>query len=290
MLRRHSNLRACFYDGGLSQPVQVVVPEAALPWREMDFSGFDELTRKEQLARFLSEDRAWRFDIGSAPLVRFTLIRFAANQHQLVITNHHILMDGWSLPVLLGELFEFYASNSPDNVLGRVTPYREYLGWIAAQDRAEAVAAWQNALAGLEEPTCLASVEPGGRATAPEQIVRELPEALTEALLQQTRSLGVTLNTILEGVWAMVLWKLSGQQDVVFGTTVAGRPAEIAGIETMVGLFINTIPVRVRLRPSEPLSNFFSRLQADQSQLVGYQHLGLTEIQRVTGLGSSSIR
>ncbi len=285
VLRRHSNLRACFYYGGLSQPVQVVVPEAALPWREMDFSGFDELTRKEQLARFLSEDRAWRFDIGSAPLVRFTLIRLAANQHQLVITNHHILMDGWSLPVLLGELFEFYASNSPDNVLGRVTPYREYLGWIAAQDRAEAVAAWQNALAGLEEPTCLASVEPGGRATAPEQIVRELPEALTEALLQQTRSLGVTLNTILEGVWAMVLWKLSGQQDVVFGTTVAGRPAEIAGIETMVGLFINTIPVRVRLRPSEPLSNFFSRLQADQSQLVGYQHLGLTEIQRVTGLG-----
>ena len=95
----------------------------------------------------------------------------------------------------------------------------------------------------------------------------------------------MTLNTILEGVWAMMLWKQSGQQDVVFGTTVAGRPAEIGGIQTMVGLFINTIPVRVRLNPGEPLSQFLSRVQAEQSQLVGYQHLGLTEIQRSTGLG-----
>ena len=284
VLRRHSNLRACFYYGGLSRPVQVVVSEVALPWHEMDFSGLDELAGKEQLARFLTKDRASRFDLGSGPLVRFTLIRLAANQYQLVITNHHILMDGWSLPVLVGELFEFYANKSQNFVLGRLTPYREYLGWIAAQDRAEAIAAWQSALAGLEEPTCLASVEPGGTALAPEQILRELPEAMTEALTRQARSLGLTLNSILQGAWAILLWKLSGQRDVVFGTTVAGRPAEIAGIETMVGLFINTVPVRVGLRPNESLSELFSRLQANQTELVAYQHLGLSEIQRVTGL------
>ena len=113
VLRRHSNLRACFYHGDLSQPVQVVVPEVALPWCELDLSGFEEWERQEQLARFLSEDRARRFDLGAAPLLRFTLIRLAAGQHQLVMTNHHILMDGWSLPVLLGELFEFYASDQP---------------------------------------------------------------------------------------------------------------------------------------------------------------------------------
>ena len=286
VLRRHSNLRACFYHGGLSRPVQVVVPEVALPWRELDFSEFEEREHQERLARFLSEDRARRFDTGTAPLLRFTLIRLAANQYQLVLTNHHILMDGWSLPVLLGELFEYYGSDRPDLILGRVTPYREYLCWLAAQDRVEAMAAWQKALMGLEEPTCLASsVESGDSSTVPEQIVQELPESLTETLLQQSRKLGVTLNTILEGVWAMMLWKQSGQQDIVFGTTVAGRPAEIAGIQTMVGLFINTIPVRVRLDPREPLNQFLSRVQTEQSQLVGYQHLGLTEIQRVTGLG-----
>ena len=170
--------------------------------------------------------------------------------------------------------------------LGRVTPYRDYLGWIAGQDRQGARAAWQRALEGLEEPTRLAAAEPGAGAPAlPEEIIVELPEALTEALSAQARTLGLTLNSVLQGSWAILLWKLTGRQDVVFGTTVAGRAAEIPGIETMVGLFINTLPVRVRVRPAEPLSELLSRLQDSQSQLIAHQHLGLAEIQSLAGLG-----
>ena len=113
----------------------------------------------------------------------------------------------------------------------------------------------------------------------------ELPEALTEALNRQARSQGLTLNTILQGAWAILLGRLTGRDDVVFGATVAGRPSEIAGIQTMVGLFINTLPVRVRLRPTEPLSELLTRLQDSQSQLIAHQHLSLAEIQRLMGLG-----
>ena len=167
-----------------------------------------------------------------------------------------------------------------------MTPYRDYLGWIAGQDRQAAQAAWQSALAGLEEPTRLAAAQPGAAAPAlPEEIIVELPEALTEALSRQARSHSLTLNTILQGAWAILLGRLTGHDDVVFGTTVAGRPSEIAGIQTMVGLFINTLPVRVRLRPTEPLSELLTRLQDSQSQLIAHQHLGLAEIQSLAGLG-----
>ena len=195
-------------------------------------------------------------------------------------------MDGWSLPVLVRELFLLYGQEGQSAALPRVTPYRDYLGWIAGQDRQAAQGAWQRALEGLEEPTRLAAAEPGAAAPAlPEEIIVELPEALTEALSRQARSHSLTLNTIFQGAWAILLGRLTGRDDVIFGTTVAGRSSEIAGIQTMVGLFINTLPVRVRLRPAEPLSELLTRLQDSQSQLITHQHLGLAEIQRLMGLG-----
>ena len=137
----------------------------------------------------------------------------------------------------------------------------------------------------MEEPTRLAAAQPGAAPALPEEIIVELPEALTEALSRQARSLGLTLNSVLQGAWAILLGRLSGRDDVVFGTTVAGRAAEIPGIETMVGLFINTLPVRVRLRPAEALSELLTRLQDSQSELIAHQHLGLAEIQSLAGLG-----
>ena len=253
LLERHANLRASFVHDGLSRPVQVIVPEVALPWCEVDLSGLGPAQCEERLAQLLAQERSLRFELGRGPLVRFSLIRLGLNQHRLLLSNHHLLMDGWSLPVLVRELFELYGQEGGQSAaLPRVTPYRDYLGWIAGQDRQAAQAAWQKALEGLEEPTRLAAAQPGAAPALPEEIIVELPEALTEALSRQARSHGLTLNTILQGAWAILLGRLTGRDDVVFGTTVAGRPPEIAGIETMVGLFINTLPVRVRLRPSEP--------------------------------------
>src|SRR4029077_1313400 len=157
---------------------------------------------------------------------------------------------------------------------------------LAAQDRQAAWAAWQRALAGLEEPSRLGGPEAGrARGGMPEQISCELSEAQTEALSHQARALGLTLNSVLQGAWAILLWKLTGRQEVVFGATVAGRPAELPGSEAMVGLFINTLPVRVRLRPRESLGEFFGRLQHEQAELMAHQHLGLAEIQSLAGLG-----
>ena len=285
LLERHANLRASFVHDGLSRPVQVIVPEVALPWSEVNLSGLGPAQCEERLAQLLAQERSLRFELGRAPLVRFSLIRLGLNQHRLLLSNHHLLLDGWSLPVVVRELFELYKHSGRSAALGRVTPYREYLGWLAAQDHHAAQAAWQSALAGLEEPTRLAAAQPGAAPALPEEIIVELPEALTEALGRQARSHGLTLNTILQGAWAILLGRLTGRDDVVFGTTVAGRPSEIAGIQTMVGLFINTLPVRVRLRPAEPLSELLTRLQDCQSELIAHQHLGLAEIQSLAGLG-----
>jgi hypothetical protein len=286
LLRRHSALRAGFHNEGLGRPVQVILPEVPLPWRTVDLSTLDGPAREEHLANFLAHDRAQRFELSCAPLLRFTLIRLALDRHQLVFTHHHIVMDGWSLPVLVKELLTLYVQRGDSGILPQVTPYGRYLAWIATQDPVKAQAAWQSELAGLEEPTLLAPVQPGRALTMPERITCELTEGLTQALTRQARAHGLTLNTILQGAWAILLGRLTGRSDVVFGTTVAGRPSQITGVETMVGLFINTLPVRVRLRPKQPLSELLTRLQDSQSKLIAHQHLGLVELQRLTGLGA----
>ena len=166
-----------------------------------------------------------------------------------------------------------------------MTPYRDYLAWLAGQDRAAAVAAWREALAGLEEGTRLAPPDPGRVPIAPEQIVLSLNAPLTTALTQQARQQGLTLNTFMQAAWGILLGRLTGRSDVVFGVTVAGRPPEIAGIERMVGLFINTLPLRLRLDPATSLLALLAQLQDAQSRLMAHQHLGLAEIQGLAGVG-----
>src|ERR1700682_5287668 len=283
--QRHGSLRAAFRHDNLSRPVQVIVPTVGVPWRSIDLSLLDAAAREQRWERLLLEDRAERFDFAAPPLVRFTVVRLGAERHRLLFTNHHMLMDGWSVPVLVQELLTLYARRGDGRALPRVTPYRDYLAWIAAQDRTAAVAAWSAALSGLEEPTLVAPHDRGQAAMLPERIMIALSESLTAALSQQGRTRGLTLNSYIQGAWAMLLGRLTGRDDVVFGITVAGRPPEIAGIESMVGLFINTLPLRVQLPPDKPLADLLSELQDSQSRLMAHQHVGLAEIQGLVGLG-----
>ncbi|HEX3220805.1 MAG TPA: condensation domain-containing protein, partial [Candidatus Limnocylindria bacterium] len=285
LLARHASLRAVFVHEGLSRPVQVIVPRVEARWRRLDLSLLDEARREERLASVLAQDRAERFDVGCAPLLRCSLIRLAAEQHRLVLTHHHLLMDGWSLPVLVRELLTLYAHKGDCGALGRVTPYRDYLAWIAAQDRAGAMSAWREALAGVEEGTRVAPPDRARVPLAPEKVTVALSERLSTALRQQARRQGLTLNTFFQTAWAILLGRLTGRDDVVFGVTVAGRPSEIAGIETMVGLFINTLPLRIKLAPTKPLLELLKEVQDRQSRLMAHQHLGLAEIQQLVGLG-----
>src|SRR5262245_37932985 len=261
------------------------MPRVELPWRWHDLSSLEASERARRLADLLVEDRRERFDPRAAPLLRFALIRLSAGEHRLVLTNHHILLDGWSIPVLLRELLTLYAHGEDAGVLPRVTPYRDYLAWLARQDRAAAIAAWREALAGLEEGTHLAPRDPARLPIVPEQLTLSLNETQTAALIMQGRKHGLTLNTFIQTAWAILLCRLTGRDDVVFGATVAGRPPEIAGVENMVGLFINTLPLRVRLAADKPLLALLREVQEQQSQLTPYQHLGLVEIQELAGFG-----
>lgn len=288
LLRRHPNLRVGFLHEDLDEPVQAVAAEVPAPLEELDLSeGDGALSPQERLSAFLAADRTRRFDLTTPPLMRFTLVRTGHQVFRLVMTSHHILLDGWSMPLLVRELFELYAHGGDDRALPRPVPYRTYLAWLARQDRSAALDTWRSALDGIEAPTLLAA--PGDKRSPqagdlPQSIVLDLDEITTRRLRETARDHRLTLNTLVQGAWGLLLARLTGRSDVVFGTTVSGRPPEIPGIESMIGLFINTVPVRVRLEPGETLASLLARLQDEQGRLLGSQYVGLTELRGVTGL------
>src|SRR6185436_5204051 len=194
--------------------------------------------------------------------------------------------DGWSAPVLVSEVLSAYAAGGSAASLPPVTAYRDYLAFIAGQDRTAALDAWREALGGLEEGTRLAPRPTQGEAAvAPEQVVLSLDARLTHALGRLGRERALTLNTILQTAYGLLLGRLTGRDDVVFGVTVAGRPAELPGADRMVGLFINTLPLRLQLPSQMPLSELLRQTQAGQSALLAHQHVGLAEIQQAVGHG-----
>ncbi|MFJ6483324.1 amino acid adenylation domain-containing protein [Streptomyces sp. NPDC091682] len=289
LLRRHTALRSAFTDQGLDRPVQIVVESAGAPWEAVDLGGLGSADRQQEWERLLAADRARRFDLERPPLVRFTLVRFGAGEHRLVMTNHHIVWDGWSSAVLLRELLTGYAEHAPgagDGAVAEAVPYRSHLDWLARQDDGAAEAAWSGALAGLEEPTLLGAADPNRIDALPERATVELSAELTTRLAARARTAGVTLNSVVQGVWAVLLGRVTGRDDVVFGGTVSGRTADVAGIEEMVGLLINTLPVRFRIREDEPLLAALARFQDEQAELMDHQHVGLAGIQRAAGLGA----
>ncbi|WSJ48155.1 amino acid adenylation domain-containing protein [Streptomyces sp. NBC_01317] len=304
LLARHAALRASFRRRKSGEAVQVIAREVVLPWQEADVSGLPEVEASAEVERLAGGEQARRFDLASAPLLRVLLIRLGEDRHRLVLTSHHVVMDGWSVPVLINELTRIYEAGGASALTGRgngagaasgadaiaglpqVSPYRDYLAWLAAQDKEAARAAWREELAGADEPTLVAPADPGRAPVAPESLITEIPEEVARGMVRLARTHGLTVNTVVQGAWALVLARLAGREDVVFGATVAGRPAELPGVESMIGLFINTLPVRVRLDGGQPLLDLLTDLQARQSALMSHQHLGLSEIQRLVGPGA----
>ncbi|MFC7728346.1 amino acid adenylation domain-containing protein [Actinomadura keratinilytica] len=292
VLDRHTPLRAGFARLGDGRMVQFVPREpAALPWREIDLSGLDAGERAARAAAVAAEERTRGFDLERPPLLRCTLLRHGPEHHTLVLMFHHIVADGWSVQIMLRDLLHFYgAADAPP----AVTPYRDYLAWLARRDREAALAAWRLALDDLDGPTRLAAALPAPPDAAgadPDPSRRradvrvELPEQATADLAACARRHGLTLGTLVQGAWGLLLGRMTGRTDVVFGTAVSGRGADVAGIESMVGMFVNTLPVRMRWRPGEPAAAALARFQDEQSALLDHQHLGLARIQRLAGTG-----
>ncbi|MEU7469472.1 amino acid adenylation domain-containing protein, partial [Streptomyces sp. NPDC044984] len=286
LLARHANLRAAFVHDVTDTPVQVIARDPGLPWRTADLSGLPDTEQAAQSDRIADAELAERFDPARPPLLRAALLRLGDKRHRLVLTHHHLLLDGWSVPVLARDLFALYAAGGPAATLPRVAPYGDYLRWLAAQDRDQAHAAWARALDGVDEPTLVAPAATDRTAPAarPGRVHPELPEGLATRLVTWARSRGLTVNTVLQGAWALLLSRLTGRDDVVFGTTVSGRPPEVPGVETMAGLFINTLPVRARLDQDRTLEELLRALQGEQAELTAHQYLGLNDIHRLAGV------
>ncbi|MEW6736734.1 MAG: amino acid adenylation domain-containing protein, partial [Acidobacteriota bacterium] len=288
VLERHPILRTAFVWKDLDQPVQVVRRNVSLPWTEEDWRGLDNTDQQERLNNYLKEDLYQGFNLSKAPLMRVALITLAENCYQFIWTHHHLVMDGWCLSLILNDAFAFYEAGcqgrSPQ--LARNRPYRDYLAWLQQQDLVKAEEFWRTTLQGFLAPTPLTidrntvNLLDNGYIEEYGEKQLELEANLTSALQALARQHKLTLNTFIQGAWAILLSRYSGEKDIVFGTVVSGREAELSGIESMVGLFINTLPMRVHIYDEEPLLSWLHRLQEHQVELRQYEYSPLLKIKQ----------
>ncbi|MFE0020273.1 non-ribosomal peptide synthase/polyketide synthase [Amycolatopsis sp. NPDC059021] len=283
MLRRTPSLRAGFTSDGLRGPVQFVTAAFAPPVSEVDLTGLSEADRRERLAEIVEQDRTTRYDLSTSPLFRLTLIRLGEGRDRVLVNRHLLLWDGWSAWLFIEQLFALYELSGDDRALPAAGSYVDYLSWLAEQDVEAAAGAWREALAGLAEPTLLGPDTQGREPVTPVPVDTLLSAELTERLREQARRHGLTVNSVLNAAWALVLSTMTGRQDVVFGAAVAGRPAAVPDIESTIGLFLNTVPTRVRLIPGEPVLGLLRRVQAERMDLTPYEFMSLGVLQRESG-------
>ncbi len=283
-LERQASLRAAFVWEGVDEPVQVIQRGVALPFDGQTWGDVAEAEREARLEAFLKADRARGFDLAQAPLMRLSLLRAGAVSF-LVWSHHHLLLDGWSGPLLMQEVLLAYdalrAGRTP--ALPPAHSYRDYIAWLTEQDPAAAEAYWRRTLRGFARPTPLVVDRAGAPATLDEAANRiagaRLPAEATARLQALARQHALTLNTFVQAAWALLLHRYSGDEDVLFGATVSGRPADLPGAEAMIGLFINTLPVRVQIDSDETALAFLKRLQAQQAEQRQFEHSALVQIQ-----------
>lgn len=285
MLVRHPNLRASFFSRGIARPVQIVPSRVDLPWRVVSAA-------PEDVAALEADERRRPFDLEHGPAIRFLVIELPGAQWRLVLTAHHIVIDGWSLPVFVNEMMILYRAGGDLSALPVAPrPYRDYIGWLASRDPEASQQVWRRHLAELSGPTLLSaslgSVEAveGRPNVLPRTTELRMSAEATARLVDDTRSRGITVNTLMQMAWAAVLSRLTDAHDVVFGVTVSGRPPELAGVETMIGLFINTVPLRVRLDPAATVGEQCRAVQRTAALLREHSHLGHAQLRALGGVG-----
>ncbi|WP_030677332.1 non-ribosomal peptide synthase/polyketide synthase [Streptomyces sp. NRRL B-1347] len=279
-------LRTSVHWQGLPQPVQVVHHRAELPVTHLDWRELTPDGRAEAVERLLAEDRAAGMELATAPLTRVTLAALPGDEVLLLWSSHHLVLDGWSSGQLLIEVCERYAAltGGPDAAAPVRRPFADFLQWLADQDEAAAEAHWAEELAGCAARTPLPYDRvpaEAHRARADAAVVRELDPDVSRALRETAARAGLTVNTVVQAAWGLLLARYGGRDDVVFGTTVSGRPAELPGVDSMVGMFINTVPTRVRV-PAGGVLPWLRDLQERQSDARRFDFLALPRIQALT--------
>ncbi len=270
-------LRAEFRWQNRNEPVQIVRSSVDPFWSREDWRNLPSATRKSQLDTWIHSERHRGFDLNTAPLMRFALIQLGGNVWQFVWTYHHLLLDGWSRHRVVKAVVDAYAGNT---AVPQPLPYRLYVEWLLRQDRYRAESFWRKVLQGFSASTPL-TLDSGAKTSAvgiPARVQCSLSEPATARLQQTARAGRLTLNTFVQGAWALLLSRYSGLNDIVFGATVSGRPPELSGVEEMIGLFINTIPVRVSIDETGPLLPWLATLQQQQMESVEFAYCPLVDL------------
>jgi amino acid adenylation domain-containing protein len=292
-VEQHAVLRTAFWRDGAGSPMQAVVGTVTAPWRYDDLRGLPDTERAARVTAYLEADRSAAFDFTRPPLARLALFRTGPHTYRLVLNVHHVLLDAWSGALLLLRVLGYYGARRwGQQPFPIETPrsFRDYVEWLHVQDMDEAAIFWQQTLAGARVPTLLGAETArtdGGRPRYGERAI-DLPASTTRALQAVSRAHRITANTLVQGAWAVVLNRLSGNDDVVFGATSAGRPPGLAGVETMLGLLITTVPVRIGVDPAQPVLNWLRAIQARQTASRDHEHVGEDAIRAWIGLDGAT--
>lgn len=281
VIDHHPILRTSFYWQQHKEPFQVVHKNSQLSWQQYDWQAFSVSEQQERLDAFLQADRQQGFDISQAPLMRLSLIQISLETFHLIWSSHHLILDGWSGALVLQQVFQAYEALAHEQVasLPYCRPYADYISWLQQQDLSQAKAFWRKVLQGFNAPTHLRVESSSNQATGCDEQRLKLSPATTAALQSLVRQHKLTLNTLVQGVWAILLSRYSGEEDVVFGATSAGRPPALVGSDAMVGLFINTLPVRVQVSGDDLLIPWLQKLQTQQIEVQQYEYTPLVEVQ-----------
>ena len=282
VIQRHTILRTGFYWQDLEQPLQVVYKQVTMPLEDRDWRDI-KLEQQEQLNSFLKSDRANGFDLTQPCPMRLTLLRLADDIYELVWTRHFIVADGWSVPLLLDEVVQIYQAicQNQDLSLAPSTSFRSYIDWFQQQDTSQAEEFWQQMLAGIKAPTPLNNLYLEANSNEREQYDDRqiaLSPAMSDALNAFVKQNHLTLNTLIQGTWAILLSYYSSQPDVIYGCTVSGRPPELEGVESIAGMLINTLPVRVNVDPEQTILPWLQKLQKLLVEIRQYEYSPLVEV------------
>ncbi|WP_331710117.1 condensation domain-containing protein, partial [Methylomonas koyamae] len=281
---RHDILRSAFiWRGEADRPLQVVYKQAALPLEILDWRG--RAASEAELAALAAEDHARGFDPAQAPLLRLVLVRLTEQRYRWIWTSHHILLDGWSTSQLLGEVLQSYAGN--DRNIG--SRYRAFIAWLQLKNPADSEGFWCRRLANLDEPTLLANALGRADGAGHGNFGTRLDAAIAQRLQAFAQRQRITLNTLLQGAWALLLQRYCGQGTVAFGVTVSGRPADLPGVDNMLGLFINTLPLIVGGQAAQTIGDWLRKLQDDNLALREHEQTPLYDIQRWAGHAGTAL-
>ncbi|MGP9766972.1 amino acid adenylation domain-containing protein [Halomonas sp. AOP13-D3-9] len=284
VLGRHEILRSGFLEPA-GTPLQWVARTVELPWFEADWRERADLsTALEKLA----EEQRAPFDLTAPPLMRLALVKVADSRHCLIWTRHHLLLDGWSTSQLMGEVLRCYAGEALPPTEGR---YRDYIAWLQRRDAQASEAYWRDQLQHLDAPTHLVSAmpRPHEAQAGHQEIILSLDSTTTQRLENFSKATRITLNTLMQGAWSLLVARYTGQDSICFGATVAGRPAELSAAEQLIGPFINTLPVIVSLDPSLRIDEWLRQLQEQNLASREHEHTPLYDIQRWAGQGGQSL-